>query len=169
MGEHATTFQRQHDVLKGLGADVLVAMQRPSSSEAVREVRRLMARFKGTLLVHQRMENEAVYPRLLNHADAAIATEARSLYDELGGLYDELIAFEQRFDTNTIEAAPFEYYGAIRALLKHLWIRMQREDETLYALVTRADATSAYDTRLAPDEALLDALAERKRWQALGA
>ncbi len=51
MSAHSTTFQRQHDVLKGLGAEVLLALRRPADSAALRQVRRLMARFKGTLLV----------------------------------------------------------------------------------------------------------------------
>lgn len=161
------TFQRQHAALLKMGTEIVLAMQAPVSEDSVRRVRMLTARFKGALLVHQRMENEALYPRLLDHPDPTISRTAQALYIDLGDLYDGFLDFERRFAAPEVgELAPQDYYKAIGRLLKRLMLRMQREDNELYALVARADRGSTPSLEPEPDPESLSATEERKRWAA---
>jgi hypothetical protein len=157
------TFLNQHQALVAQGANVVVALQQATDEAGVRALRVQVARFKGTLLVHQRMENEALYPRLMSHPDPAIAGPARALYADLGNIYDEFIALEQRFgDGGQILAALPEYGVALRRMLKRLFLRMQREDTELYALAERAHVSCLSEPP--PNLGELDVREERERW-----
>ncbi len=167
MSDSANMFLRQHQGLMGIGAEIFQAMQQPVEADALRHVRKLAARFKGALLVHQRMENEALYPRLLDHPDPAIASAARALFEQLGDVYDAFVAFEARWGASEAVAQdPAGYYGALRSLLKRLFRRMQIEDGELYALAARADVSTS-PTMPAPPSSAYEAAnsaEERSRW-----
>src|SRR5687768_9048735 len=119
MSSADNTFVTQHQALMAQGANVVVALHQAVNEAGVRLLRVQVARFKGALLVHQRMENEALYPRLMSHPDPTIAEPARVLYADLGNIYDEFIALEQRFGSaDRILAALPEYGVALRRMLK---------------------------------------------------
>jgi hypothetical protein len=163
MGSPDNTFVNQHQALVAQGANVVVAMQQATDEAGVRALRVQVARFKGALLVHQRMENEALYPRLMSHPDPTIAEPARALYADLGNIYDEFIGLEQRFGGSAqILAALPEYGVALRRMLKRLFLRMQREDTELYVLAERAHVSCLSEPP--PELGELDVVAERERW-----
>jgi hypothetical protein len=163
MSSPDNTFVNQHQALVAQGANVVVALHQATNEAGVRALRVQVARFKGALLVHQRMENEALYPRLMSHPDASIAEPARVLYADLGNIYDEFIALEQRFGgAEQILAALPEYGVALRRMLKRLFRRMQREDIELYALAERAHVSCLSEPP--PDFGELDVIEERDRW-----
>ena len=167
MSESGNLFVKQHQGLMGMGAEIIQAVNRPVNDDAVRNVRKLAARFKGALLVHQRMENDALYPRLLDHADPVVATEARVLFEELGDIYDAFVAFEARWGSSEAVAQDTPgYYAALKSLLKKLFRRMQREDNQLYPLAVRADVSTS-PTIPAPPSADFEGVSsesERARW-----
>jgi hypothetical protein len=161
-----STFRHQHQTLLGLGALVAQAMSTAKGDTDIRALRLHVARFKGALLVHQRMENDALYPRLIAHPDPAIAEAARALYADLGGIYDQFVDLELRFGSlDAIASALPEYCASLRRILKRLFLRMQREDEELYALAKRADVScvSEFPPADVPD---VSASEERERWAA---
>jgi hypothetical protein len=167
MSESANIFVRQHQGLMVIGAEIIQAMQPPAEADAVRQVRKLAARFKGALLVHQRMENEALYPRLLDHPDPAIASAARALFEQLGDVYDGFVAFEARWGASeSVAQDPAGYYGALKGLLKRLFRRMQIEDGELYALAARADVSTSPTIPAPPsmDYEGANSEEERSRW-----
>jgi hypothetical protein len=163
MSSPDNSFLNQHEALVAQGAHVVIALQAACDDASVRALRVQVARFKGALLVHQRMENEALYPRLISHPDPTIAGPARALYADLGGIYDEFIALEQRFTgaEQVREALP-EYGAALRRMLKRLFLRMQREDRELYALAALAHVSCLSEPPPAYGE--LDTAEERARW-----
>ncbi len=161
-------FRRQHAGLLKMGGEIVMAMQTPASPESVRTVRTLVARFKGALLVHQRMENEALYPSLFEHEDASVAESARALYADLGDIYDGFLEFERRYaDPRTAETSPQDFYKTIGRLLKRLMLRMQREDTELYALALRVDNPGAVSEAPAGDPDTIRVDEERARWAQL--
>src|SRR6202044_2034301 len=107
----------------------------PIATEAA-TVRRLVARFAGKLAVHASMENEALYPRLLDHADTEVRLRARALFDEVGTIYGSFDAYVARWPSaSSIELAPSEFVDQTRDLLNQLAVRMTRENNELYPLV----------------------------------
>jgi serine/threonine-protein kinase len=133
-------FRRQHEELQRLGMEIAGKLSRKTIVAEAADVRRLVARFAGKLAVHASMENEALYPRLLAHADAAVRARARSLYDEVGGLYSTFHAYTARWPTvASIHADPHAFVTETRELLTRLAFRMVRENDELYPLVDTAD------------------------------
>lgn len=164
----ASAYHHQHAGLLRMAVELTTAMQQPFSPEALRQVRVQVARLKGAMLVHARMENDALYPYLMSHPDPEVAERATALFDELGEMYDGFAEFDARYalvDCN--ERSANEYYSAIRRLLKRLGKRMQREDMELYPLVERAEAAGVrcYADEKALDPSRLSVNEERQRWQ----
>ena len=134
-------FRRQHEELVALGGQIFACLVIPSLEADPNPVRHLLARFKGKLEIHASMENEALYPRLLAHPDAGVRATADRLQDEVGGLYQSVGAYLERWPTSqsiSTNAPDFarETFDVLRALGK----RMKREDRELYPLVDAHDA-----------------------------
>jgi hypothetical protein len=131
-------FRRQHDELLQLALEIDAALKPPAFPGNARDVRRMMARLKGKLVVHSSMENEALYPRLLEHADAAIRALAQDLFEELGGIYETFAAHHAKWSAvELIEADPSAYARHTQAVFDKLKLRMDRENNELYPLADR--------------------------------
>jgi hypothetical protein len=134
-------FRRQHDELLQLSLEIDGALSAPAFPANAREVRRMMARLKGKLAVHSTMENEALYPHLLQHLDPEVRKLAQSLFDELGGIYDTFAAHHAQWSSvERIQAEPAAYVRHTQALFGKLKLRVERENSELYPLADREDA-----------------------------
>ncbi len=132
-------FRRQHEELQRLGTELAASLSKKTIASEAARVRRLFARFAGKVAVHAAMENEALYPRLLAHANPAIRSTASALYDEVGQLYACVRAHAARWPSvASIEGEPGAFVDETRALLLRLATRMVRENEELYPLVDAA-------------------------------
>jgi hypothetical protein len=137
VGEATANFRRQHEELQALGLELFCKLD-PASIDAA-EMRRTLSRFAGKLLVHARMENDALYPRLLHHEDPRVAAQGRALYEDVKGIYLAFETFMQKWTpTGAIEAEPVAFARECRKVLKLLAMRMMRENDELYPL---ADAS----------------------------
>ena len=129
-------FRRQHEELQKLGMEIAGKLSRKTIVAEAATVRRLVARFAGKLTVHASMENEALYPRLLQHGDPAVRARARALFDEVGELYATFHAYAARWPgAPSIEADPGGFVKETREILTRLAFRMVKENEELYPLV----------------------------------
>jgi hypothetical protein len=130
--------------------EVDAALASPDFPKNAREIRRMMARLKGKLVVHSTMENDALYPRLLQDADPVIREHARAMFDELGGIYDAVGRHHLLWSSvERIEADPRRFVEHTHEIFSRLHRRMERENDELYPLADRAghavsptDATS---------------------------
>ena len=99
------------------------------------EVRRLLAQFSGKLRIHAAMENEALYPRLLDDPDEEVRAVARRLLAEVGGLYEEFDGYTERWATAAqIAERPREFVNDTMKVMQRLGARMTREGAELYPL-----------------------------------
>ncbi|MBX3271191.1 MAG: hemerythrin domain-containing protein [Sandaracinaceae bacterium] len=134
-----TTFRRQHRELQRLAAELSRAALTPGY-DADRIVV-LLRRFLGTLRVHAAMENEALYPALLAHADPDVRARARALHDELGPLYGMMDELAARWDgAEVIDARRIRFRIELARVLARLGWRMMREDRELYPMADADDA-----------------------------
>ncbi len=134
-------FRRQHEELATLGGALLQQLAEPPEQIAARaaELRRSVARFAGKLNMHASMENEALYPRLLEHSDTAVRAKARDMFDEVKGIYSAFAVYSKRWPTTeSITADPAGFARDTKRVLKTLWMRMCRENDELYPLVDAA-------------------------------
>jgi len=132
-------FRRQHADLLALAAEIGGRLTPERVAAEAAEVRRLLAQFAGKLNVHARMENDALYPRLLEHADQAVRRQAEELLSEVDGVYDAFGALLKAWPTAaSIAAAPSDFIRQATKVFRVLGKRMLREEHQLYPLVEAA-------------------------------
>lgn len=128
-------FRRQHAELAALAADLRGRLSLEEIERDARGVRTALARFGGKLRVHARMENEALYPDLLAHADAAVRQEASALLADVGPLYDTFDRLEQRWPgSDQVSADPRAFILDVLGCFEQLGRRMAMENKRLYPL-----------------------------------
>lgn len=133
-------FRRQHAELATLAAEVLAELGDPVAlARDSRAVRRSLAVLAGKLKVHAAMEDEALYPRLLTHAEPALRELARRFREEFGDVYSAFLAFLAQWDSREIEARAAEFAEATRAAMSTLGTRVRLENEELYDAVDEAE------------------------------
>jgi hypothetical protein len=138
-------FRRQHEELFELALGVDNALDSSAFPGNARDVRRMMARLKGKLVVHSTMENDALYPRLFQHADASVRAKAHALFEELGGIYDAFTGHHAKWNSvEAIEADPSGYVRDTRAIFDKLRLRMERENHELYPMADREGEASEF-------------------------
>lgn len=129
-------FRRQHEELEAAAFELLQGLVPDAPPLDAAEMRRKLARFTGKLKLHAAMEEEALYPRLLHHADQALREKAQQLLDDVGPLYGAYFAFSGRWmQAAAIEEDPAVFRGDLFRVLKLLGKRLRRENAELYPLV----------------------------------
>lgn len=128
-------FRRQHAELAALAAELRGRLSLEEVERDPRGVRTLLARFGGKLRVHARMENEALYPDLLAHADDAVRQEASALLADVGPLYATFDRLEQRWPgAEQVSADPRSFILDVLGCFEQLGRRMMLENKRLYPL-----------------------------------
>jgi hypothetical protein len=87
------------------------------------------------------MEDEALYPRLLAHSNDELRAVAKRIHDSFGGIYGAFSAYSEEWPPSKIEASPRAFAQATREVMRALASRIQLENDELYALVDRVEAT----------------------------
>jgi hemerythrin-like domain-containing protein len=132
-------FRRQHEELQALAKELLQCLDTRTLAENPAPARRVFAAFIGKLRVHAAMEEEALYPRLLQSRDPDIAGKARELHAELGDLYAAAFALARSWENlEAIRRAPEDLCRDTISMLHRLGRRMKRENAELYPLVDAA-------------------------------
>ena len=93
----------------------------------------------STLIAHLKLEDWALYPRLIESADQSISDAGREFQDEMGGLAPAFVAYCDRWSANAIEADWAGYCIDTRAILDALENRLVRENRELLPLLERLD------------------------------
>jgi hypothetical protein len=103
------------------------------------ELFELRGELLSTLLAHLKLEDWALYPRLIGSEDEQAATAGQAFKDEMGGLAPAFLAYSQKWHAGTIEADWPGYCRDTRAILKALMNRLTRENRELLPLLERLD------------------------------
>ena len=129
-------FRRQHVELLELAAEIGGRLSPDAVTRGAGELRRLLAQFAGRLNIHARMENEALYPRLLEHHDPRVRAQADALFSEVGGIYEAFGALLEDWPSATeMEQRPADFIRQAYKVFRLLGKRMIREENELYPLV----------------------------------
>lgn len=127
-------YRQQHGEIRRLLGDIQQTLN-PTDAEKGRSG---LAQLAGVLKIHLAMEDNALYPRMLAHDDAAVRATAAEYQESMGHLAP---AFEQFYEKwrrhGAIEADSSEFARSYRALALALEDRMRMEDANLYDLVDR--------------------------------
>jgi hypothetical protein len=132
-------FRRQHDELQSLAIAIAQQLVVKNLEDNAPNVRLMLAKFSGKLKVHAKMENEALYPRLLHHRDPVIRAQAKGLLDEVQKLYSTFGTYADRWcAAGAIEGNPAEFIRATMETFRLIGKRMMRENGELYPMVDAA-------------------------------
>ena len=93
----------------------------------------------GTLIAHLKLEDWALYPRLIESGDAQMFETGTAFKDEMGGLAPAFIAYCDKWNAPAIAADWAGYCSDTRAILDALLNRLTRENRELLPLIERLD------------------------------
>jgi hypothetical protein len=114
---------------------VVESASAPSQTELFDLRRELVS----TLLAHLKLEDWALYPRLIDSADAQIASAGQAFKNEMGGLAPAFLAYADKWNANSITGDWPGYCEDTRAILDALMNRLTRENRELLPLLERVD------------------------------
>lgn len=97
----------------------------------------------STLLAHLKLEDWALYPRLIDSGDDEISAKGEEFKEEMGGLAPAFLAYCDKWTASTIPADWAAYCSDTRALLDALMDRLTRENRELLPLLERLDRRAA--------------------------
>jgi len=93
----------------------------------------------STLIGHLKLEDWALYPRLIDSGDHEISARGDAFKQEMGGLAPAFIAYCDKWTASTIPLDWAGYCSDTRGLLDALTDRLMREDRELLPLLERLD------------------------------
>jgi len=92
-----------------------------------------------TLIGHLKLEDWALYPRLIECDDDEISAKGHAFQDEMSGLAPAFVAYCDKWTANSIAADWPSYCSETRSLLEALSERLTRENRELLPLLERLD------------------------------
>jgi hypothetical protein len=131
-------LREDHATLARMFLDLgrIIEQRRPPAQVELFEIRRDLM---GTLIAHLKLEDWALYPRLIESGDATISEAGREFQDEMGGLAPAFLAYCDKWTAATIAADWDGYCDDTRAILDALSNRLTRENRELLPLLERLD------------------------------
>ena len=133
MSQPTERFRRQHAELSALALELVTqAHDTVAVTENATGIRRGLATFAGKLKIHAAMEDEALYPTLLQHANEDLRETARKLHESFGGVYRGFSEYLARWEADAIASKPDLFRRETRAAMTALGERMKLETEVLY-------------------------------------
>jgi hemerythrin-like domain-containing protein len=134
-------FRRQHreilDVVRQVEAKLAVVATEQDPSHGIRAHINELA---GKLNVHLAMEDNALYPRVLQHGSPALQKVAGQLQAEMGGIKQIFSAYLARWsEPQLVQTRSVEFIRETNELCEALKRRIAREDNELYALLDLED------------------------------
>ena len=133
-----TRLRDDHVKLARLFTRLRKVIQSPTAPPQIElfEIRRELL---STLLAHLKLEDWALYPRLIGSEERDIASAGQAFKDEMGGLAPAFLAYSNTWNANTISADWTGYCAATAGILDALTNRLARENRELLPLLERLD------------------------------
>lgn len=129
-------LRQEHAELVRIVGDLQAMIDRnePPASVALFNVRRKLS---SVLIAHLKAEDWVLYPPLLSCNDPEVAATAKQFVDEMGGLAQAYMVFNERWDALSIESDWTGYRKAAGGIIEALTNRIVRENRDLYPLLEK--------------------------------
>ena len=99
----------------------------------------LRRRLSSTLIAHLKAEDWVLYPRLAESKIPEVAAIAKAFADEMGGLADAFVSYNDTWSAPAIAADWPGYCADTLGVIDALTSRIARENRELYPLLEEAD------------------------------
>jgi hypothetical protein len=131
-------LREDHATLARLFKQLGEVIERPSPPSPV-ELFDLRRQLLSTLLAHLKLEDWALYPRLIDSGDPELATAGEAFRDEMGGLAPAFLEYCDKWNATSINADWSGYCRETKTVLEALTGRLTRENRELLPLLERLD------------------------------
>lgn len=135
-------LREEHAKLARLFRRLGDTVEQPSPPRQV-ELFELRHELVSTLIGHLKLEDWALYPRLIDSGDPEAAAAGRMFKEEMGGLAPAFLAYSNKWNAATIDADWAGYCSDTRAILDALMNRLTRENRELLPQLERLDRAAA--------------------------
>jgi len=132
-------FIQQHDELLVLANELAATLNADQLSASAGNARSILNRLAGKLLIHLGAEDEHLYPHLLASNDEETKRIAKQFVDEMGGISQAFIAYNDKWKTAaSIQADAAGFINETKAIYAALAERIEKENTILYPLIDKA-------------------------------
>jgi hemerythrin HHE cation binding domain-containing protein len=131
-------LREDHAKLAGLFKRLREAIEQPVPPAQI-ELFDLRRELVATLLAHLKLEDWALYPRLIDSADAEVSEAGEAFKNEMGHLAPAFLAYSEKWNAGSIDADWKGYCSDTGAILDALMNRLTRENRELLPLLERLD------------------------------
>jgi len=128
-----------------LGLGRIIQHREPPSQLQLFELRQELM---STLIGHLKLEEWALYSRLIDSGDQEISARAQAFKDEMGDLAPSFIAYCEKWTAVSIASDWVSYCSDTRRLLDALTDRLTRENRELLPLLERLEKRGLTDRHL---------------------
>jgi hemerythrin-like domain-containing protein len=124
-------FRLQHNEILGVAGEITEEL-RGKGDAAV--MRKLLSNLAGKLNFHLALEDNALYPRLMERKDSKANVMAKKFLHEMGGLGQAFTAYNNKWQVSAIRSDPSGFANETRAVFSALTQRIAKENRELYPL-----------------------------------
>ena len=128
-------FKAQHHEILMIAKEMSAEMKGKSDPSVLRKQ---LSNLAGKLNFHLAMEDQALYPRLMDRKDSDAKVMARKFMDEMGGLGKVFGTYNDKWQLTAIRNDLAGFQAETQAVFSALTKRIARENTELYPLADRA-------------------------------
>ena len=128
-------FNAQHDEILALAGSINEMLKAKEPDVPV--VRRQLSVLAGKVNFHLAMEDQALYPRLMERKGSRTEALARKFMTEMGGLAEAFSSYTTKWQVSVIRADLPGFTNETRKVLGALAHRIARETSDLYPLADK--------------------------------
>jgi hemerythrin-like domain-containing protein len=134
-------FRSQHREILELVQELTAKLDAATiERDATHGIRGLLNVLAGKLTVHLALEDDALYPRMLQHRNPQIRERVANFIAEMGGIDDVFRQYLVRWPTaQLIQANSEAFVHDTNQVFEVLRLRMAREDNELYPILDGKD------------------------------
>jgi len=142
--QRTQAFRKQHTEILELVAQMSANLEVRVLTHDASAIRRLLSALAAKLTMHLAMEDNVLYPQILEHPSQDIQKLARAYTKEMGGITASFTQYVARWPSpETIQGKPAEFVKDTLNIFKALMKRIEKEDSELYPLIDREEPKSS--------------------------
>ncbi len=129
-------FRRQHKDLLAIASELGKHLNPAALAADAKPAAKILSQLSGRLTVHLSMEDDSLYPNLLEHENVKVRETAQKFIDEMKGIADTYQVYVSHWTSYIrIQSDPQTFIRETQGIFKALTDRIEREDNQLYKLV----------------------------------
>jgi len=133
MKQQINVMLRQHKDILEKAHNLIGLLKAGTATNDPKKVKDALFNLSGLIKLHLQMEEEYLYPKLINHEDRDVRVTARKLKAEMIPITNAYIDYANKWtNTEMIASKSKEFYEETRNILQALESRIKTEDEQLY-------------------------------------